>query len=273
LNINEGKRAMADQGKYRYYAPTLFAQAGISAKTSSFLASGLSAILMLAISIPALLLADKVSRRSSIIVGGCILTFCMFTIGTLYASSSVSPHKPTSYLVIALVFIFGLAYSSTWGIVGKIYASEIQPQETRAAASAIAQGLGFFTNWIVAIITPVLLAKSSFGAYFLFGGICLVSVLVLMWSMPETRGLSLEDIQRGFLIPTTAQRGRVVSLLRRWVGVSGGGVSDGGSSGSQTSGSEVELRDVGDLLNQGTDDGGVERTSSIETGNDRSVRA
>lgn len=227
---------------------------------------------MLAISIPALLLADKVSRRSSIIVGGCILTFCMFTIGTLYASSSVSPHKPTSFLVIALVFIFGLAYSSTWGIVGKIYASEIQPQATRSAASAIAQGLGFFTNWIVAIITPVLLAKSSYGAYFLFGGICLLSVGVLMWSMPETRGLSLEDIQTNFFIPGTAQRGRVVSLLRRWIGVGGGGGASEGTPSSQASGSVIELRDVGDLLSRGAEDDGVE-VASIETGSGRAVRA
>jgi len=252
----------------RYYAPTLFAQAGISAKTSSFLASGLSAILILCISIPALLLADKVSRRSSIIVGGCLLTFCMFTIGTLYASNSVTPQNPARWLVIILVFVFGLAYSATWGIVGKIYASEIQPAATRSAASAVAQGLGFFTNWIVAIITPVLLAKSSYGAYFLFGGICLISVLVLMFSMPETRGLSLEDIQQAFLVPGTAQRGRVVSLLRRWVGVGG---SDGSSPAGSSSGSTVELRDVGDLLGHGNDASGVE-TASMETTSDGAVR-
>ncbi|KAI5241010.1 general substrate transporter [Aureobasidium subglaciale] len=222
-----------------YYAPTLFAQAGLSAKTSSFMASGLSGVLILLISIPAVLLADKVSRRSSVIVGGSLLTFCMFSIGTLYASNSVTPQNPARWLVIILVFVFGIVYSATWGIVGKIYASEIQPAATRSAASAVAQGLGFFTNWIVAIITPVLLAKSSYGAYFLFGGICFVSVLVLMFSMPETRGLSLEAIQEAFLVPGTAQRGRVVSMLRRWAGVT---TSDSGT------GSTVELRDVGGLL-------------------------
>jgi hypothetical protein len=227
---------------------------------------------MLCISIPALLLADKISRRSSIIVGGCILTFCMFTIGSLYASDSVTPHSPSSYLIITLVFIFGLAYSSTWGIVGKIYASEIQPQATRSAASAVAQGLGFFTNWIVAIVTPVLLANSKFGAYFLFGGICLGSVGVLMWTMPETRGLSLEDIQRAFAVPGTAQRGRLVSLVRRLVG-GGGGASDGTSTvGSlRAGGSGVELGDVGDLLGRGTDDGVIE-VASVETGSERAVR-
>ncbi|KAI5261999.1 general substrate transporter [Aureobasidium subglaciale] len=222
-----------------YYAPTLFAQAGLSAKTSSFMASGLSGILILLISIPAVLLADTISRRSSVIVGGSLLTFCMFSIGTLYASNSVTPQNPARWLVIILVFVFGIVYSATWGIVGKIYASEIQSAATRSAASAVAQGLGFFTNWIVAIITPVLLAKSSYGAYFLFGGICFVSVLVLMFSMPETRGLSLEAIQEAFLVPGTAQRGRVVSMLRRWAGVT---TSDSGT------GSTVELRDVGGLL-------------------------
>ena len=42
-----------------------------------------------------------------------------------------------------LVFVFALTYCSTWAIVGKIYASEIQPVQTRAAANSVAQGLGF----------------------------------------------------------------------------------------------------------------------------------
>jgi hypothetical protein len=252
------------------YAPTLFAQAGISAKTSSFLASGLSAILMLAISIPAVLFTDSVSRRTNVITGGSILTFCMFTIGTLYASNSVTPQNPARWLVIVLVFIFGLVYSATWGIVGKIYASEIQPAATRSAASSVAQGLGFFTNWIVAIITPVLLANSSFGAYFLFGGICFVSVLVLMVSMPETKGLSLEAIQEAFLVPGTAQRGRVVSLLKRWAGLGGSGPVAVG--GAQTTESAIELRDVGGLLTQDAAVSGAQSTS-LESGSERSVRA
>ena len=96
----------------------------------------------------------------------------------------------------------------------------------------------------------------------------MISVLVLMFSMPETRGLSLEDIQQTFLVPGTAQRGRVVSLLRRWVGVGG---SDGSSPAGSSSGSTVELRDVGDLLGRGTDAGGVE-TASVQTASDRVVR-
>ncbi|GAB7353198.1 hypothetical protein MBLNU459_g3721t1 [Dothideomycetes sp. NU459] len=199
-----------------YYAPTLFAQAGLPPTTASFLASGLSAILMLAISIPALLLADRVPRRKSVLVGGTLLTSCMFIIGSLYASNSVHATGPARWIVIVLVFVFGLTFCSTWAIVGKIYASEIQPSVTRSSASCVAQGLGFFTNWLVAITTPIFLANSSFGAYFLFGFFCLGTVLVLAVYMPETRGQSLEAIREAFERPLGSSD-RVTSWLRRWV--------------------------------------------------------
>ncbi|KAI1869927.1 uncharacterized protein JN550_005517 [Neoarthrinium moseri] len=184
-----------------YYAPVLFSQAGLSSETASFLASGVSAILMLAISIPAFLLADKWGRRTSAITGGVMLAGIMLLIGTLYAADAVHPYGVARWVVIVSVFVFGLTYCSTWGIVGKIYASEIQPSNTRAAANSIAQGLGFLTNWLVAILTPVLLDKSAYGAYFLFGGLALVTVAVLAAYMPETRGRSLEEIQDAFHHP------------------------------------------------------------------------
>jgi len=59
-----------------------------------------------------------------------------------------------------------------------------------------------FTNWLVAILTPILLEQSAYGAYFLFGGLALGTVAVLFVYMPETRGRSLESIQEAFYRPT-----------------------------------------------------------------------
>ena len=149
----------------------------------------------------------------------------MFVIGSLYASDSVHANTGAGrWFVIILIFAFALAYTATWGIVGKIYASEVQPSQTRAAANSVAQGLGFvsnrktfivvkdalisfeFTNWLVAITTPVFLAQSSYGAYFLFGGLSLFTVVVLALFMPETRGHSLEAIQEGFQVPKAGRQ-------------------------------------------------------------------
>jgi len=101
---------------------------------------------MLAISVPAFLLADKWGRRTSAITGGLALSGCMMLIGTLYALKVVHQYGFARWVVIVSVFAFGLIYCATWGIVGKIYASEIQPGHTRAAANSVAQGLGFVSH-------------------------------------------------------------------------------------------------------------------------------
>lgn len=66
----------------------------------------------------------------------------------------------------------------------------------------------------MAILTPILLDKSAFGAYFLFGGLALGTVAVLAAYMPETRGRSLEEIQDAFHQPGLASLTK--SLRRRF---------------------------------------------------------
>jgi len=198
-----------------YYAPTIFAQAGIPSQTASFLASGVSAILMLAFSIPATLLADKWGRRTSAICGGVILSGTMLLVGSLYAADVVHSDGAARWIVIVSVFIFAIGYVSTWAIVGKIYASEIQPTRTRATTNSMATGGSFLANWLVAFATPIFLAKSAYGAYFLFGAIALLTLVVLATCMRETRGLSLEDIQVSFAQASSRGFGIPLGLVRR----------------------------------------------------------
>lgn len=99
---------------------------------------------MFVISVPAFVLADSWNRRTSVNTGGVTLSVCMLVIGCLYASNSVHHDEGVGrWIVIVLVFVFALAYVSTWGMVGKIYASEIQPASHRATANALAQALNF----------------------------------------------------------------------------------------------------------------------------------
>lgn len=53
-------------------------------------------------------------------------------------------------------------------------------------------------NWIIAFTTPIFLSHSSFGVYFLFGSTALLTVVVCIFWMPETRGRMLEDIDASF---------------------------------------------------------------------------
>jgi MFS family permease len=101
---------------------------------------------MLAFSIPATLLADKWGRRTSAIHGGVILSGTMILIGSLYAANAVHSYGAARSVVIVSVFIFVMGYVSTWAIVGKIYASEIQPTKTRATTNSMATGGGFVST-------------------------------------------------------------------------------------------------------------------------------
>lgn len=98
---------------------------------------------MLLVTIPALIYTDRMCRRTSMIVGGLLLTLCMLIIGSLYASSSVHAYGSARWVVVVSIFAFALTYCSTWAASGKLFAAEIQPLRQRAAANCVATGLGF----------------------------------------------------------------------------------------------------------------------------------
>ncbi|KAI0121882.1 general substrate transporter [Daldinia grandis] len=193
-----------------YYAPLLFQQAGLSSNESTFLASGVSAIVIFVVTIPAAILADKWGRRANTILGGLGMAITMFLMGSLYAGDTV--HASTGagrWVVVVCIYLFAVIYALSWAVGIKIYAAEIQPQRTRASATSIAHGGNWLSNFLVALVTPTLLARTSYGAYFLFGGCALLTAAVCFIFMPETRGLSLGEIDQAF-----ARQGTRVSALR-----------------------------------------------------------
>ncbi|KKK17499.1 hypothetical protein AOCH_003879 [Aspergillus ochraceoroseus] len=182
-----------------YYAPLLFEQAGLASADASFFASGISALVIFAVTIPALMWADKWGRRQSIIYGGIGMSLTMFLMGALYAGNAV--HSTTGagrWVVIVCIYVFAVIFSLSWAVGIKLYAAEIQPQRTRASATSLAHGSNWATNFLVALTTPILLSKSSFGAYFLFGGCSLITAVVCAMFMPETKGRSLDEIEEAF---------------------------------------------------------------------------
>ncbi|KAJ5163397.1 uncharacterized protein N7500_005227 [Penicillium coprophilum] len=182
-----------------YYAPLLFQQAGLESQEASFLASGVSAILIVVTSIPATLLADKWGRRTSTLVGGVGLTVLLILIGSLYAGNAVLPTGGAGrWVVIVSIYLYCMVQAMTWGIGIKVWAPEIQPQHTRAQATSLAYGANWVCNFFVAFVCPILLDKSVPSAYFLFGGCTAVATVVSFFYMVETKGKSLAEIEQAF---------------------------------------------------------------------------
>ncbi|KAJ5610509.1 hypothetical protein N7510_007228 [Penicillium lagena] len=194
-----GMQQMSGIDGVLYYAPLLFQKAGLASSEASFLASGVSAIVIFGVTIPGLLYADRWGRRHSIIYGGIGMGIIMFLMGGLYAGNAV--HKSSGagrWIVIVSIYIFAALYSVTWGITMKVYSAEIQPQRTRASATTLAHSSNWGFNFLVALTTPILLSKSNFGAYFLFGGCCIATALVGGIFMHETKGRTFLEIEEAF---------------------------------------------------------------------------
>ncbi|KAJ9323511.1 hypothetical protein DTO027B5_7969 [Paecilomyces variotii] len=191
-----------------YYAPLLFEQAGLASSEASFLASGVSAIVIFVVTIPALIWCDRWGRRHSTIYGGIGQSATMFLIGSLYAGRAVhGQYGVGRWIVIVSIYGFVVIFSITWAVCIKVYVSEIQPQRTRAAATSLAYGSNWVANFIVALTTPILLSKSSFAPYFLFGGCMLLTAIVCILFMHETKGKFLDEIEEAFRIRTSSSRG------------------------------------------------------------------
>ncbi|KAJ7068220.1 general substrate transporter [Mycena amicta] len=175
-----------------YYAPVLFQQAGLSNTEASFLASGVSGIVMVVLTAGSQVFQDKWSRRTQMIGGGSIIAGCMLLMGSLYATNTAHTTGGKRTL-IALIYIFIAAFISTWAVVIRVISSEMQPNRTRARASSLAQCFSWAVNWVIAFSTPLFLTRSTSGPYFLFGACTLLTTLVCIVWLPETKGLSGDE--------------------------------------------------------------------------------
>lgn len=136
-------------------------------------------------------------------IGGVGLTITITLMGALYASNSVHPTSGAGrWVVIVCIYLYAAFFATTWAVSIKVFVPEIQPQYTRAKATAFAYGFNAVCNWFVAFISPVLLSKSTFAAYFLFGGCCALTTVICFFFMVETKGKSLDEIET-----TYARRG------------------------------------------------------------------
>lgn len=90
-----------------FYAPTLFAQAGLSGESGAFIASGVTGLLLVFGTLCGTLLVDKLNRRTIVIGGGSAVSFSMLCIGALYASGGAYG-RVGKWLVILLIELFAL---------------------------------------------------------------------------------------------------------------------------------------------------------------------
>jgi sugar porter (SP) family MFS transporter len=180
-----------------YYAPHIFRMAGAeagSAMLQTVAVGGTNLILTMA----ALAIIDHFGRKKLMLVGSIgyiislgLTSWAFYTYGTEFDQTG-----GTIVLISLLIFIASHAFGQ--GAVIWVYISEIFPNRIRARG----QALGSFTHWFMAALiswTFPMIAEISGGHTFAFYTICMIGQLFwVIFVMPETKGISLEQIQKKF---------------------------------------------------------------------------
>lgn len=176
-----------------YYATRIFEMTGMDNRLSYLLPIfiGVTKVIVLLIGIQFI---DRFGRRSLMILGSIgLIVFMSLIAWTFYGKHFEGPG--ILFFLLGYMFFFGLSD----GIVIWVFISEIFPNSVRSKG----QSLGSFTHWFFAVIIswtfPVAISSAAIGPGKAFTFFALMMLLQLLFSwklMPETKGKSLEQIQK-----------------------------------------------------------------------------
>lgn len=176
-----------------YYAPRIFELAGFS-KSQSFSQPIFIGVANLIFTLLAMTVIDRFGRKKLLIIG----SFGMILFLGLTAWSFAGDLSGNSHLLLYLVgFIAFFAFSQ--GAVIWVFISEIFPNSVRSQGGS----LGSFTHWamaaIITTIFPSIVEGHAYGGFysFIFFAVMMFLQLIFIWRvMPETKGRTLEEIQK-----------------------------------------------------------------------------
>jgi sugar porter (SP) family MFS transporter len=139
----------------------------------------------------ALGIVDRGGRRPLMLFGSAALAVIYLTLGFCYFSGVKG--LPMLLLVLAAIGSYAMSLAPVvWVVI-----SEIFPNRIRGAAMAVAVSSLWIACFLLTFSFPILNERlGSAGTFWLYAGICVAGFLFVKFKLPETRGKTLEQIER-----------------------------------------------------------------------------
>jgi MFS transporter, SP family, arabinose:H+ symporter len=177
-----------------YYSPRFFETAGL-ARGAAILQSTIVGLVNVLFTIVAIALVDRVGRKPLLLTacGGMGVSFIL--LGAAFKFQLFS-----GGLVLVFTLLYIAFFAMAMGPIVWVVIAEIFPTRIRGQAMAIATVALWFADFVVSLSFPVIADKlhESF-AFWLYAGMCVVDFIFMLFFLPETKGKSLEDIERRWL--------------------------------------------------------------------------
>lgn len=177
-----------------YYASIIFEEAGAGAQTALY-NTIIIGITLTAFTLVAIFTVDRFGRKILLLSGTIVMAISLGIIAFLFFS-----HNTSVWLILGLILANVAGFSVGMGSVMWVVLSEIFPGKIRGLAISIAMAAFWIANYLVAQFLPVIAATMGMGMVFLiFSILAICAVLFIGKYVPETKGKSLEEIEKFLL--------------------------------------------------------------------------
>ncbi|KAJ0272794.1 hypothetical protein CBS470a_012547 [Colletotrichum nupharicola] len=218
----KAKKLFENGVRNRLDSPRIFETLGVTGTSTKLFFTGFYGVAKtLGMITFTVLVIEKVGRRKGMIWGSALGCIPMFCIGSYVMKANpieaAAAGRPVAkdgwaYLAITCVYIHGFIITATWQGITWTVCSEIFPLDIRMLCVALTTADTWVGSFIIARTTPYMISDLGYGAYFFFSAILVGMGIWAFAFVPETKGISLEDMDALFMKPTH----KIVWAQLRW---------------------------------------------------------
>jgi MFS transporter, SP family, arabinose:H+ symporter len=170
------------------FLPEIFRSAG-TATSDAFFQSVLVSVINLLFTLFALWLVDRAGRKTRILAGPGLQFISLELVGWFYHVHG----SGVAILIFVMSFVAGHAFGN--GVACWVIISEIYPTKVRGRGMSIATTALWLVGYLGNQMFPVMQKElGSDGTFWVFSGGALLTIVLVGWLIPETKGKSLEEI-------------------------------------------------------------------------------
>ena len=193
-----------------YYSTSLWRAVGFD-ESNSLLIGVITSVTNVLVTLIAIWLVDRVGRKPLLLVGSALMALSLGTMALAFSFATGSGQDvslPGAWGPVALVAanLFVVGFGASWGPLVWVLLGEIFPSRIRGKALGVAAGAQWLANFLVSWTFPQLADWSltiTYGAYAFFAALSFVFVL---WKIPETKGMELEQTETLFVRKTKEKK-------------------------------------------------------------------
>ncbi len=172
-----------------YYLNDIFAAAGFNSMSSDKQAIYVGLANLIA-TLAAISVIDKLGRKTLLLVGAVAMTICLVIVAVLFQTHG---HQD---LLLPLLILYIISFAISQGAVVWVYLGEVFPTRVRAQGQSVGTAANWITNAIISGVFPVLAVSHAALPFYFFAAMMALQFFLVLFIYPETKNLSLEEMQR-----------------------------------------------------------------------------